>query len=498
MNQSLLDRAPITFSVTKGAGFLSLTTNEVPIQTSISTQTDSAGLAGMRWFLASPFDSTNEVTATVQTGLFSTNVVFTSFTGDIDSDKDGMADAWEIRYFGSLSVTAEQDFDQDGVDNLREFRGRSDPTDFYNGILPSLRIVSGDFQHGPTNFFLSLPYVVQVLQTNQLPYINAPIEFSLLTGSGLVSPSPSLINASSNLTLRSGSDGMIRLYHFLSSPVGTTNQVAAVARTGKESTGVILHSTTVDSDIDEDGLGDNWELQNFGNMNRLTDDDLDEDGVNEYFEYLGGTSPSDFYNGQAPTMIVTGGNNQSGPTNAFLLLPLKIEVRNSNGVRWGGAPVVFSVVQGSGLLRDESQGVESALALQVRANPYGRAQIKFSPSSVPGTVNRIRAVAGSGVQTQEVIFLETSTEDDQDHDGLPDAWELRYFGNLLQVPGGDFDQDGRTNLQESNAGADPRIHDTDTDSDGIRDVYETLIGSDPLQGFSLSFPQFLSYERHRP
>jgi hypothetical protein len=44
---------------------------------------------------------------------------------------------------------------------------------------------------------------------------------------------------------------------------------------------------------------------------------------------------------------------------------------------------------------------------------------------------------------------------DSDGDGLPDAWEMRHFGNLLQGPNDDLDHDGFTNIQEYLAGTDP-------------------------------------------
>jgi len=44
---------------------------------------------------------------------------------------------------------------------------------------------------------------------------------------------------------------------------------------------------------------------------------------------------------------------------------------------------------------------------------------------------------------------------DSDADGLPDDWELRYFGSLSEFPDGDFDGDGLTNLQEYQLGKDP-------------------------------------------
>jgi len=44
---------------------------------------------------------------------------------------------------------------------------------------------------------------------------------------------------------------------------------------------------------------------------------------------------------------------------------------------------------------------------------------------------------------------------DGDADGLLDAWEMTYFGNLLQTAAGDPDGDGLTNGQEFANGADP-------------------------------------------
>jgi hypothetical protein len=44
---------------------------------------------------------------------------------------------------------------------------------------------------------------------------------------------------------------------------------------------------------------------------------------------------------------------------------------------------------------------------------------------------------------------------DSDGDGLPDSWELTYFGNLNQTATGDFDGDGVSNLQEFLDGTNP-------------------------------------------
>ena len=46
-----------------------------------------------------------------------------------DSDGDGLADAWELQYFGNLAANAADDSDADGMSNLREFRAGTNPKD---------------------------------------------------------------------------------------------------------------------------------------------------------------------------------------------------------------------------------------------------------------------------------------------------------------------------------------------------------------------------------
>jgi hypothetical protein len=46
-------------------------------------------------------------------------------------------------------------------------------------------------------------------------------------------------------------------------------------------------------------------------------------------------------------------------------------------------------------------------------------------------------------------------EEDIDQDGLPDVWELEYFGDLSFGAGDDPDLDEFSNLEEYQAGTDP-------------------------------------------
>lgn len=81
-------------------------------------------------------------------------------------------------------------------------------------------------------------------------------------------------------------------------------------------------------------------------------------------------------------------------------------------------------------------------------------------------------------------ILQASIDDlnggiDVDRDGLVDAWEIQYFGNLTSQTGsGDADGDGVTNAAEEDAGTNPNL--ADTDNDGVSDLAELQGGTNPL------------------
>ena len=80
-------------------------------------------------------------------------------------------------------------------------------------------------------------------------------------------------------------------------------------------------------------------------------------------------------------------------------------------------------------------------------------------------------------------------EDDTDGDGLPDWWELNFFGDLLRDGLGDLDGDGLNDLYEYLAGTDPTVIVTfndglidanrDADNDGLSNAEEQVFGTLP-------------------
>ena len=64
---------------------------------------------------------------------------------------------------------------------------------------------------------------------------------------------------------------------------------------------------------------------------------------------------------------------------------------------------------------------------------------------------------------------------DTDADGIPDAWEFRYFGNLTTATStSDYDHDGLSDRGEFLAGTNPTMQ--DTDGDGMLDQFEDSDG----------------------
>src|SRR5690606_1650114 len=52
----------------------------------------------------------------------------------VDSDGDGLPDSWELAHFGSLAGSPVQDTDQDGLNDLAEWRSGTNPLDPKSGL----------------------------------------------------------------------------------------------------------------------------------------------------------------------------------------------------------------------------------------------------------------------------------------------------------------------------------------------------------------------------
>lgn len=137
--------------------------------------------------------------------------------------------------------------------------------------------------------------------------------------------------------------------------------------------------------------------------------------------------------------------------------------------------VVFYLEQGT--IPPNPSGAHKWLTLSYNQTSTSFSQHLGGWPWLPGRTYYLLAVNQSSTASQNVgLFLngKDATNDDHDRDGMLDAWERHYFGYLGEVPGGDPDGDGLSNLREFQDGTDP----TDPDSARYR-ISITGFGATP-------------------
>jgi alpha-tubulin suppressor-like RCC1 family protein len=180
--------------------------------------------------------------ATDEFGFVATSSGVNITIEDSDSDHNGLLDSWEQQYFGHTGVDPNGDDDGDGLTNLQEFQQGTDPTDYYNRQPVEIVILSGDNQTGLPENFTSQPMVVEVSRDGQ-PLLNAPVQFVVTSGGGLVATSNSEAGEQAVIA-RTAADGTAQAFYREPAALGVASEITASADSPSVIAQVLFHSTS--------------------------------------------------------------------------------------------------------------------------------------------------------------------------------------------------------------------------------------------------------------
>jgi uncharacterized repeat protein (TIGR02543 family) len=237
-------------------------------------------------------------------------------------------------------------------------------------------------------------------------------------------------------------------------------------RLGESPTGTVTHSDIAAStwnyvelnfdnfvDTDFDGMDDDWEIRNFGDLNQDANGDFDHDGISNLQEFLNGKDPKIAGQKVFFTASSTKVNKSAGTVNIEVKIdpapqkfPVTAQVILLDSTAKNGIDFSFTspqiVVFGVG--ETTKTGPVTVIAGDPSGSPEIFARFGLTPQQ------------GIGIGTNEsfILYIDEIAED-MDNDGLPDWWEMKYFGNLNQEPNGDPDSDGVTNIIEYKQGRHP-------------------------------------------
>jgi hypothetical protein len=400
-----------------------------------------------------------------------------------DSDGDGLPDGWETAAFGNLSQTAEGDADGDSVSNLDEFNAGTNPnkadTDG-DGLSDSEEVTfasNGNFADTDLDR-LDDKYEATVSHTSATSrdsdsdslsdfsevnvYLTDPAKADT-DGDGVVDGVEVVLGTNPLVADRQGltSVGIVRggdpgegldlegnFIYALALGAGPEAYVqvgdaAFQPLIVDEVAGAVVGATTTAA---------NWYQVNYGE----TDNDINLAAATSSIRYRGNTLTLDLSDleigSEYKLQLMFGEQCCNRGFNVFV----------------DGARIVKDfnpgVVQG-GIGNGKQEAVISHIFFAKKSSVSIRldiAGVPFPDTNPIMNAATLERMAGPA---------------DTDGDGLQDEWEKFFFGSLAQTGAGDTDNDGVSNLLEYTLGSDPLAAEPtrDSDGDGITDVDEVKV-----------------------
>ena len=392
---------------------------------------------------------------------------------NLDSDRDGIKDWYEIRTKGSISSPIGLDDDNDSIPFAKEYEFGLNPnaknTIHEGGI--SIRRASKVFVNlgGARKLQVQSDPAGLIASTSAYPEVNSTYNSQNLNG---LQNGYYFSHWEVNGIRKSDASGK------------GLSKISEIMDQDKE---IVARFIKQDLDSDNDKIPDWYEWHEFGTLNLNNQSNPDEDLFTLENERKYGL------NGNIEDRIQEGGISirRSGPTKMNL----------------GGGSFVKITSDPPGM-------VNSAFLLQEKNSTYQSPSLNGKNGNFVFShweINGIRQAGPSGIALSRVIerldtdktiiakYFEESI--DIDEDGILDAYEMQQFGGLALSGNSDPDNDGFDNYQEINFGLSPIIHDRlleggislrrakmvnyatdvvtiiDSDGDGLSDQEEATLGS---------------------
>jgi hypothetical protein len=436
----------------------------------------------------------------------------------VGTDSAGASSAlqtWQIQYFGSTANSAsnpDADPDGDGLSNSQEFRAGTDPTNNSSAlrmlglstegnnvriswqagggrtyVMQAARSFAGVFFNiSPPIMISNVGDIVSTYLNNDVVKNTACRFYRIATWSAsaggttapklavlspmndayIIDPEFAVKGTCANDTGVSGvdvqgyaassSNGYSDWVAIVTGLAPGTNTLTVLAGDNAAPANITTNSLRVinatgDFDGNGDGLPDGWQIRYFGSVGAPSASpgaDPDGDGVSNLQEHSDGTDPTDSTSKLRITDIVRAGDDMRVYFTSVNEKYYSLERFDAVSGTW--IKIVDNVAGNGGI-----QWIKDIVDDQEQKPSY---RVQVSQSNDPHT-------------------------EDSDANNIEDSWTQRYFGHPTGMgqdssrAGDDPDRDGLSNLQEFQLGTDPL--NADTEGDGMSDSWEVANGLNP-------------------